>query len=978
MKRLFTSTFILVTVFKIAIGQLSVKPIYDNPKSFIKIIERDVDTSNLKGSDILLKSRILTNNSSLIGANSNQFISIHFDPLASNYHFTINFLRIKGHQINVDYSIGYYAKNNDTYGVFLNSDLSMNLQNKIIDKIKCDKKYLYNENFKSSWEITPYDILYKTFTKSTNIVLLHVDEITYSYFLKKTQEYDLTSTSITSTIFKDILKYDIKNWNISSYSRDAITIDNTSKFIKLNVNELLYNYNEMYRMSDFTNELASFNIAFNVHLEGVNYLTENTLSISTIDISKFEKTNIKLFGVEQFIKSGTYLGNLENGVPNGTGKLKLVLHSDSYKFFNIDSLQLDCLWKDGVCDNFKLISCNANDVSFYEKDTTGNSFVYYYSSNGNIKSKKSLTSNSTSIFYEPVVKFWPEISSPIASYRFNMEEQKWELDENFNVTSSLTRVANLEGVNLLGKGDVRYENLGYELESKGYVIDKEKKQLYSYNSNRENLPKGLKKTKEVEVIYQLMEGKFVRTEDEKTEFWDIRNNDSFTQLSFGNNKTILTERFQDKISYKNNKPHKVFRYDAIEDRYTEGYVGGPYWLYDIKSSAGGGKIEGKKMYMDKNGLLVGAGKNYVKHGGKSHKYDIYCVYSQDRKSSICRVESPKRSLIPVWEELIDFIDYFGGKAEEVICGKQPSDNCNFSISGGYDSENGFVFFDPDGNVVQQKQIFPPFEASDEYIAYSNEYFSSKHFTQVKNIENIDLSTLTIEPVYYDSYFDIEQQINFNIENAMPELLDLEAQGNIILASVEELFYWQKQLPDAYFNITFLPPNFTGIFREPVNGVGWFAGPRGPNRLHPGTDYASNPGDPVISPVAGKVEYVGHAYGEPTINDSESLAKLKNELRSIHIKQESGDLKFVVLYVNSSVKKGDKLRMGDQIGTTGRLQQYYSEKPNPSYVPDHLHLNIIDNNGYFYDPTFRMRMKYNRKKSPKPPVQVLPDAVVRPL
>jgi murein DD-endopeptidase MepM/ murein hydrolase activator NlpD len=104
------------------------------------------------------------------------------------------------------------------------------------------------------------------------------------------------------------------------------------------------------------------------------------------------------------------------------------------------------------------------------------------------------------------------------------------------------------------------------------------------------------------------------------------------------------------------------------------------------------------------------------------------------------------------------------------------------------------------------------------------------------------------------------------------------------------------------------------------GSGSFAASRGAKR-HKGTDYEFAPGDEVKSPIEGTVTRLGLAYSNAPY-------------RLVEIISHGGVLLWRFLYVDPVVRKGDRVTLGQTIGTAQKISDRYGEK-----MTDHVHVEV---------------------------------------
>lgn len=112
------------------------------------------------------------------------------------------------------------------------------------------------------------------------------------------------------------------------------------------------------------------------------------------------------------------------------------------------------------------------------------------------------------------------------------------------------------------------------------------------------------------------------------------------------------------------------------------------------------------------------------------------------------------------------------------------------------------------------------------------------------------------------------------------------------------------------------------------GHGYYGARRGAKK-HRGLDLVAAPGDPTISPIHGVVSKLGYPYANAL------------QFRYVEI---TGDIYRVrLMYVEPSVKVGDRVFEGDQIGTVQDIASYW----NPS-MKNHVHYEVYKH-GLLTDP-----------------------------
>jgi len=111
------------------------------------------------------------------------------------------------------------------------------------------------------------------------------------------------------------------------------------------------------------------------------------------------------------------------------------------------------------------------------------------------------------------------------------------------------------------------------------------------------------------------------------------------------------------------------------------------------------------------------------------------------------------------------------------------------------------------------------------------------------------------------------------------------------------------------------------------GSGTFLASRdGGERAHRGRDYIAVPGDPIISPIDGKVTRLLVAYAG-------------SELRGLEL--ESDRIRAKLLYVDPAVEVGTKVVRGQLIGVAQDVAAYWARKsPRPGRMVNHVHLEVM--------------------------------------
>lgn len=112
------------------------------------------------------------------------------------------------------------------------------------------------------------------------------------------------------------------------------------------------------------------------------------------------------------------------------------------------------------------------------------------------------------------------------------------------------------------------------------------------------------------------------------------------------------------------------------------------------------------------------------------------------------------------------------------------------------------------------------------------------------------------------------------------------------------------------------------------GYGHFGASRG-KRKHNGTDYCTEPNEPIFAPIDGKIR-IGYPY------------QSSKQMKLIEISQE--DISVKIMYVAPIVKNGQNVQAGDLIGYAQNIAQYWrSDK-----MKNHIHVEIRQK-GELIDP-----------------------------
>lgn len=129
-----------------------------------------------------------------------------------------------------------------------------------------------------------------------------------------------------------------------------------------------------------------------------------------------------------------------------------------------------------------------------------------------------------------------------------------------------------------------------------------------------------------------------------------------------------------------------------------------------------------------------------------------------------------------------------------------------------------------------------------------------------------------------------------------------------------------------------------LIKAPLRGIdrwgsGAYLAPRGTHNHH-GVDMACYPGSMILSMADGVVTKIGYPY-DP--RDSS-----KGYLRYVEVTDAEG-VRARYFYVDPMVATGDKIKRGDELGTSQSLQVLYPG------ITDHVHFELKDAHDYFLDP-----------------------------
>lgn len=110
-------------------------------------------------------------------------------------------------------------------------------------------------------------------------------------------------------------------------------------------------------------------------------------------------------------------------------------------------------------------------------------------------------------------------------------------------------------------------------------------------------------------------------------------------------------------------------------------------------------------------------------------------------------------------------------------------------------------------------------------------------------------------------------------------------------------------------------------RSDKEGDGHYGASRG-SRKHVGIDFIASANEPVPAPISGVITKLGYPYGDDL------------SYRYVQITDDAGK-RVRCFYVEPSVRVGDSVRKGDQIGTVQTLQKRYGGRG----MVDHVHLEV---------------------------------------
>ncbi|HEX8269757.1 MAG TPA: M23 family metallopeptidase [Flavobacterium sp.] len=122
------------------------------------------------------------------------------------------------------------------------------------------------------------------------------------------------------------------------------------------------------------------------------------------------------------------------------------------------------------------------------------------------------------------------------------------------------------------------------------------------------------------------------------------------------------------------------------------------------------------------------------------------------------------------------------------------------------------------------------------------------------------------------------------------------------------------------NKAFGKPTAVGKMRLcDVHGCGSFGADRG-SRKHMGEDYVTAPGEPVYSPICGKIIRVAYPYAD---NLSYKGVEIKNSTHEVKI-----------FYMTLTVPLGSTVTLGQQIGVAQNIAAKYSPG-----MTNHVHVEV---------------------------------------
>lgn len=164
---------------------------------------------------------------------------------------------------------------------------------------------------------------------------------------------------------------------------------------------------------------------------------------------------------------------------------------------------------------------------------------------------------------------------------------------------------------------------------------------------------------------------------------------------------------------------------------------------------------------------------------------------------------------------------------------------------------------------------------------------------------------------------------------------------LVLAVVWVL--WEDKIKEFYFKYIYMSNRPLGpilqkkmLLRKDSLGSGWFAASRsGGKRKHNGMDFVCEKGEPVLSPIDGKVTRGTQVYKDDKV------------YRGIVI-QGSNGYEVKIFYMTMTVAPGESIQKGQVIGVCQAISEKYSPK-----MKNHLHLELridgkLKNPAYYID------------------------------
>jgi murein DD-endopeptidase MepM/ murein hydrolase activator NlpD len=141
-----------------------------------------------------------------------------------------------------------------------------------------------------------------------------------------------------------------------------------------------------------------------------------------------------------------------------------------------------------------------------------------------------------------------------------------------------------------------------------------------------------------------------------------------------------------------------------------------------------------------------------------------------------------------------------------------------------------------------------------------------------------------------------------------------------------VWVWEGKDVDGDGAADFMNPTGKGVRGHDGYGHGHFGASRdGGGRSHEGVDYIAKAGQKVVAPISGYVTKIGYAYA----GDSHRFVEITNPALKFEAR---------VFYVDPSVKVGETVRLGDELGTMDTLQKRYAG------ITDHVHMELMDRRG----------------------------------